>query len=143
MKQTLIRLLLTLLSLCMIGTATVACQKEGDPNDTDDYVETQAPDDAYAFPASIEIADKTLDILNFEEYYNAIIFVDTEEYGDKISAAVYDRNAYFYDKYKIDVVEHKQGFVGSTKPFQFATTRLQNAHNGGDEAFDIAYISMN
>ena len=143
MKKTVIRCLLAVLALCTVLSATVACQPETvTPTDTGNG-ETQAPDANYLFPDKIEIEDKELNILNFEEYYNAIIFVDTDDYGDKISQTVYDRNAFFYDKYKVDVVEFRQGFVDGNKPFSYATTRLQNAHNGGDDAFDVAYISMN
>lgn len=143
MKKNVTRILLALLTLCMIISATVACTPEETKPQETGGGETETPDEKYIFPASIEIEDKELNILNFEEYYNAIIYVDTEEYGDNISVKVYDRNAYFYDKYKVDVVEFRQGFVDGNKPFSYATTRLQNAHNGGDEAFDIAYISMN
>ena len=143
MKTTLTKLLLAFLSLCILAAATVSCQENTGDNGRNTPVETQPNDDAYPFPETIDIEDKELNILNFEEYYNAIIYVDTEEYGDNIATKVYDRNAFFYDKYKIDVVEYRQPFVDGNKPFPYATTRLQNAHNGGDEAFDIAYISIN
>ena len=138
MKQTIVRLLMLLLVLCMTSTALVACGDEKEKTDTGDNTVTDAPDENYSFPATITLSDKELNIFNFDEFYNAIIFTDTEEYGDKVSEAVYDRNAYFYDRYKVDVVENKFDFTG----FPPATTHLTNLRNAGDDIYDITYVSL-
>ncbi len=143
MKRTIIRTLLLLLVLCMTLTAAVSCQKEEPKNNTDDDIITDAPDEKYPFPEEIKLEDKELNIFNFSEFYNAIIYTDTDDYGDKISQAVYDRNAYFYGKYKIDVVENAMEFTGREAGFKASTTTLTNLKNAGDDIYDIAYVSIN
>ncbi len=143
MKQTIIKALLLLLVLCMASTVMVACKEDAPSTNTDDENVTEAPDEKYPFPETIEIDDKELNIFNFDKYYNAIIYTDTEEYGDNISVKVYDRNAYFYSKYKIDVVEVPFEFTGREASFPAATTHLSNLYNAGDDVYDIAYVSLN
>ena len=144
MKKQICKILVAFLTLCLLVTSVVSCQNETDtPQDGNSPVETQPEGETYVYPQTIELADKELNILNFAEYYNAILYIDTDDYGDNISTTVYDRNAYFFDRYRVDVVEFRQPFVDGKKPFAYATTRLMNAHNGGDEAFDIAYVSIN
>ena len=131
-----------ILVLCIAFSAMVACQEE--TTDTpDDEVVSDVVDNNYAFPETITLEDQELNIFNFDEYYNAIIYTDTDDYGDKISQAVYDRNAYFYGKYKIDVVENAMEFTGREAGFRESTTTLTNLKNAGDDIYDIAYVSIN
>lgn len=143
MKQTIVRLLLLMLALCMVCGSMVACKEEPQEKPADD-VETQDPDDKYPYPDKIELDDDELNIFNFDYYYNAIIYTDVEDYsGDKIAEEVYDRNAYFADKYGIDVVEEKMAFTHRTAAFQESTTKISTAHMGGNAIYDIAYVSLN
>ena len=143
MKRTIVRFLLLLLVLCTVSTAFVACKDDAGNTNTGGDVVTDDPNETYPFPAEITLDDKELNILNFSEYYNAIIYTDTDDYGDNIATKVYDRNAYFYDRYKIDVVEHKLQFEERIKSFGESTTQLTNLRNAGDDIYDITYVSIN
>lgn len=144
MKLKIVRLLLLMLALCMSITTAVACNRSDEKEkETESDTVEDVSDDVYPFPDSIELADKELNIYNFSEYYNAIIYTDTDDYSDKIPQEVYDRNAYFADRYGIDVIEHQLAFTTRTVAFAESTTTLSNNHFAGDDIYDIAYVSLN
>ncbi len=145
MKYTFYKLLVWLLVLCMVGMTAVACKNEPDePEETTAQAAgvTEVPDDEYAFPKTISLSDDELNIFNFSEYYNAIIYTDVETYSDKISQAVYDRNVYFEEMYDVFVVEEQLPFTGRVASFAEATTKLATAFMGGDDIYDVAYVSL-
>ena len=145
MKNMIFRLVALLLVLCVFATALVACKNTDttNTNTSGKDVYTEEPGEVYEFPREIVLEDKELSIFNFSEYYNAIIYTDTEEYSDNISTAVYDRNAYFFDKYGIDVYENQMVFTGREASFAESTALFTNLRAAGDDIYDIAYISIN
>ncbi len=144
MKQSITKILLLLLVLCTVASCAVGC-KDDTPQNTNTEQESMDGilDEKYDFPETITLKDKELNIFNLEQFYNAIVYVDTDDYSDKIPQAVYDRNRGFEEQYKVLIMEHKFPFTSTrATTFTAATTALNTLYQAGDDMYDAVYVSL-
>lgn len=145
MKQNLTKILLLLLVLCSVASCAVGCKNNKEPSNTNTEQETldSILDNKYDFPETIKLKDNELNIFNLSEFHNAIIYVDTEDYSDKIPQAVYDRNRGFEEHYGVLVNETKFQFTTNRKTtFNNAMIELNKLHQAGDDLYDAVYVSL-
>lgn len=145
MKQSILKVLLLVLSLCCVASCAIGCNKNKTQQETNTKQETMEDmlDNKYNFPETIKLKDNELNIFNLEQFYNAIVYVDTEDYSDKIPQAVYDRNRSFEEHYKILIMETKIPFdTRRETTFNNATAALNNLYQAGDDIYDAVYVSL-
>lgn len=144
MKQSITKILLLLLVLCSVASCAVGCKNdENQPTNPEQESMDGILDTKYDWAESIKLKDNELNIFNLEQFYNAIVYVDTEDYADKIPQAVYDRNRGFESHYNVLVMETKFPFTSTRETtFSNATTELNKLYQAGDDEYDAVYVSL-
>lgn len=142
MKSRLVKILLFVLALCTVLAVFPSCAKDGeDDGGTVNTIET-SEEEEYVLPDEISFSDGELNILNFDKYYNAIIYIDTDDTTTKVTKSVYARNRDFEETYGVKVVEEKHQFIGREQSFPTLTNAVSTASLAGDDIYDIVYVSL-
>ena len=134
MKNTFLKLCCLLFALTMIFSTFAACKKNEKPEETQETTEgatTQAEEKPPVPDTDWE--GRVFNVLSVKHYLEPNFEIVGLAKGNKVSAAVYQRNMWLSDKYGVDIQEYGDS---NTDSLELLEKTLEN----GDDFFDLAFL---
>ena len=135
-------LLATALILASCGSGGQNEPKVTDSKDTSSSSDTTVEETGYKYP-DVDYGGYEFRVLNFDKYVNCTIRVDeTEQTGEKLSDAIYNRNRKVEEKLGFRMKEIQHTFTSWGAAQSEILTLVSNSVMAGDDQYDAAYLNL-